>query len=79
VTSGGELDYYFLPGWLPGGFEPLSATGVPDTAAMGFDADIAVYGDRDSDDPWSAGLAVVHLAAEEDVLGGGCSGWTPPR
>jgi hypothetical protein len=68
VTSGGEPDY-LLPGWLPGGFEPLSAAGVPDTAAMGFDADIAVYGDPDSDDPWSAGLAVIHLVADEDVLG----------
>jgi hypothetical protein len=68
VTSGGEPDY-LLPGWLPGGFEPLSAGGVPDTAAMGFDADIAVYGDPDSEDPWSAGLAVIHLVADEDVLG----------
>jgi hypothetical protein len=68
VTSEGELDY-LLPGWLPGGFEPLSATGVPDTAAFGLDADVAVYGDPDSDDPWSAGLAVVHLAADEDLLG----------
>jgi hypothetical protein len=73
VSSGGQLDV-LLPGWLPAGFEPVSATHVPDAAAAGFSADIAVYGDPDSDDPWSATLSVIHLVADEELLGGPPSG-----
>jgi hypothetical protein len=50
ASSGGPLDY-LLPGWLPAGLEPVHAINVPDTAAMGFGGDIAVYGDPDTDDP----------------------------
>lgn len=73
VSSGGQLDL-LLPGWLPAGFEPVSATDVPGAAAAGFSADIAVYGDPDSDDPWSATLSVIHLVADEELLGGPPSG-----
>ncbi len=73
VTSGGEPDY-LLPGWLPAGLQPVHTIDVPDAAAMAFGADIAVYGDPDTDDPWSATLAVTHLVADEELLGGPPSG-----
>ena len=66
VSSGGPLDY-LLPGWLPAGLEPVRATGIPDLGAMGLDADVAVYGDPDSDDPWAGALAVIHIAADESA------------
>ena len=72
-SGGGPLDH-LLPGWLPAGLEPVHAIDIPDTAAAGFSADVAVYGDPDSDDPWSAPLAVVHLVADEELLGGPPSG-----
>jgi hypothetical protein len=46
------------------------AIDVPDSAALGFGTDIAIYGDPDADDPWSASVAVTHLAADEELLGG---------
>ena len=52
VSSGGQPDY-LLPGWLPG-LRAARRVGIPDTAATGFGVDIAVYGDPDTDDPWSA-------------------------
>jgi hypothetical protein len=73
VSSGGPL-HYLLPSWLPAGLQPVAAGGLPDTAAAGFTADVAVYGDADSDDPWSAPLAVVHLVADEELLGDRSSG-----
>lgn len=69
TTSGGQLDY-LLPGWLPAGFAPVSATDIPDIAALGYAEDVAVYGDPDSDDPWSDPVAVIHLVADEELLGG---------
>ena len=68
VSSGGQL-VHLLPGWLPPGLEPVSAIGIPDFAANGFRADIAVYGDGDTDDPWSATVAVIHLVADEELAG----------
>lgn len=73
VSSRGALDY-LLPGWLPAGLEPVHAIDVPDAAAVGYGADIAVYGDPDTDDPWSATLTVTHLVADEELLGGPPSG-----
>jgi hypothetical protein len=73
VSSGREVGY-LLPGWLPAGFEPVHAIDVPDAAALGFGADITVYGDPDTDDPWSATLVVIHLVADEELLGGPPSG-----
>jgi len=69
VSSGGQPDH-LLPGWLPPGFEPAHAIGIPDAAATGFGVDIAVYGDPDTDDPWSATLVVGHIVADEELLGG---------
>ena len=68
VSSGSPLDH-LLPSWLPVGFEPVRAGGIPDSAGEGFSADIAIYGDPDADDPWAAPLAVLHLAADQAVLG----------
>jgi hypothetical protein len=73
LSSGDPLDH-LLPSWVPEGFEPVSAFDIPDPAAAGFSADIAVYGDPDSDDPWSATVSVVHLVADEELLGGPPSG-----
>jgi hypothetical protein len=73
VSSDGEVDQ-LLPSWVPEGFEPVSALDIPDPAAAGFSADIAVYGDHDGDDPWSATVSVVHLVAGEELLGGRPSG-----
>jgi hypothetical protein len=69
--SGSEL----LPRWLPAGYEPVEATGVPDPgAAGGFSYDVAAYGDPGADDPWSAPVVVSHIVAGEDLLGGPPSG-----
>jgi hypothetical protein len=73
VSSDGPVDH-LLPSWLPAGLEPVRASGIPDTAAMGFSADVAVYGDPDRDDPWSAPLAVIHLVADAELLGDAPSG-----
>ncbi|HEY7068918.1 MAG TPA: hypothetical protein VH479_02340, partial [Acidimicrobiales bacterium] len=69
VSSEGPLDH-LLPSWLPVGMEPLRVSGIPDAGDQGFTADIAVYGDPDAADPWASPLAVVHLAADQAVLGG---------
>jgi len=69
VSSGGELDYV-LPSWLPTGLAPAHAVDIPDTASLGYTSDIAIYGDPGADDPWSATVAVVHLVADEELLGG---------
>jgi hypothetical protein len=68
VTSGAE-QAYLLPGWLPAGFAPVSAVPLAREAASGFGAEIAVYGDPHADDPWSDSVAVMHLVADEDLLG----------
>jgi hypothetical protein len=73
VSSAGDLDY-LLPVWLPSGFEPQHAIDIPDPASLGFTNDVAVYGDPGADDPWSATVAVTHLAADEELLGGLPSG-----
>jgi hypothetical protein len=73
LTSGGPADH-LLPSWVPEGFEPVSAFDIPDPAAAGYSVDIAVYGDPDSDDAWSATVSVVHLVADEELLGGRPSG-----
>jgi hypothetical protein len=73
VSSGSPLDH-LLPGWLPAGLEPVRAIDIPDTAAAGFSADVAVYGDAGADDPWSEPLAVVHVVADEELLGDAPSG-----
>jgi hypothetical protein len=73
LTSGGPVDH-LLPSWVPEGFEPVSAFDIPDPAAAGYSVDIAVYGDPDSDDAWSATVSVVHLVADEELLGGRPSG-----
>jgi hypothetical protein len=74
VSSGGsEL---LLPGWLPAGLRPVQAvdfahdTGSDQDAGLGgVDGDIAVYGDPDADDPWSAVLGVLHVA-DQEAFGG---------
>jgi hypothetical protein len=69
VNSGGQPDH-LLPRWLPPGFAPVSVTDVPEAdAALGFDADVAVYGDPDADDPWSSPVAVIRLVVDEGVIG----------
>jgi hypothetical protein len=69
VSSGGRADH-FLPDWLPPGFAPVSVTDIPDArSALGFEYDVAVYGDPDADDPWSTPVAVLHLAADEGLVG----------
>jgi hypothetical protein len=73
LSSGGPVDQ-LLPSWVPEGFEPVSAFDIPDPGAAGFSADIAVYGDPSSDDPWSATVSVVHFVADEELLGGRSSG-----
>jgi hypothetical protein len=69
VRSRGPVDH-LLPGPLPAGFEPVHAINIPDPAAMEFGFDIAIYGDPDTDDPWTATLAIAHLVADEELLGG---------
>jgi hypothetical protein len=74
VRGRGSLDY-LVPGRLPAGLEPVRAIDIPGTTATaGFDADIAVYGDPDADDPWAAIIGVIHLVADEELLGGPPSG-----
>lgn len=76
VSSGGRLDP-LLPRWLPTGFEAARAVDVSDPAAMGYGADVAVYGDADADDPWPTLVGVVHLVADEELLGGSSSDGEP--
>jgi hypothetical protein len=67
VTSG-DRPAYVLPGWLPAGFAPVSALAMP-AASAGLDAEIAVYGDPEADDPWADSVAVTHLVAGQELLG----------
>jgi hypothetical protein len=69
-VSTGAGPEYLLPGWLPAGLEPASVTDIPDAAELGFGGDVAVYGNPDTDDPWSTTLVVTHLVADEELLGG---------
>ena len=61
---------YLIPGSLPTGFQLVSSVDIPNPAASLFTAEVAVYGNPNADDTWSATLSVLHLVADEALLGG---------